>query len=232
MRWKQKIPAIGPGISGLECEERVFRMKSMKKSIFIMAVLSLVFCAEAQAGLLYNYSQMTLKDLDQVNEMVQDKIKESKQSDSGQVVPLKEALQAVYSRPNEDQMIDKVVGPLRTNLDELDAWEKTLSQLTDEAISALKNTRAFKPVVQVTYIVFLENILSEIRPMIGSPGFERNLAERVRDAKIEVTKEAANERSLRTMKKTTSPSELAAKILSEMKPKATTTSAESVPSGK
>ena len=152
-----------------------------------------------------------------MNELVENKIAESKKSYAGKEVPLKEALQAAYSRPNDDDMIEKIVGPLRTQLDELDAWEKTLSQLTDEAINALKNPKAFKPVVQVTYMIFLENLLSELKPYLKTPGFERQLAERVRDAKISVTKEASNERKIRTMKESTSPSDIAAQILSTEK---------------
>lgn len=185
----------------------------MKKSNFFLTICSFVFCFQAQAGLLFNYSQLATKDLDEVNKMITEKIQESKKTSSGKVVPLKEALQAVYARPNDDGMIEKVVAPLRSNLDELEAWEKTLSQLTDEAINALKNPRAFKPVVQVTYTVFLENLLSEIKPYLKPVGFERKIVERIRDAKIEITKEAFNERKLRTMKSTVSPSELATKIL-------------------
>lgn len=187
----------------------------MRKSNFILTILAFVFCAQAQAGLLFNYSQLALRDLDQMNKMVNDKVKEAKKSSSGKAVPLKEALQAVYSRPNDDDMIEKIVAPLRSNLDELGAWEKTISQLTDEAINALKNPRAFKPVVQVTYVIFLENLLAEIKPLLQKEGFERKIAERIRDAKIEVSKEAVNERRVRTMKTTSSPSELAEKILSQ-----------------
>ncbi|MNJ92547.1 hypothetical protein D3C87_102200 [compost metagenome] len=148
-----------------------------------------------------------------MNKLVVDKVKEAKKSSSGQTVPLKEALQAVYSRPNDDEMIDKVVAPLRSNLDNHEAWEKTLSQLTDEAVNALKNPKAFKPVVQVTYVVFLENLLSEIKPYLKQEGFERTLAIRIRDAKIQITKDAENERKVRTMKGITSPSEIAASVL-------------------
>lgn len=178
-------------------------------------LLFFLLSIQAQAGLLFNYSQLALKDLDQMNKLVLDKVKESKKAESGKVVPLKEALQAVYSRPNEDEMIDKVVAPLRTRLDELEAWEKTLSQLTDEALNALKNPKAFKPVVQVTYIIFLENLLSEIKPHLKKVDYDKSLAIRIRDAHIEPTKEAINERKLRTMKATTSPSEIAKSILRE-----------------
>ena len=188
----------------------------MKVTNLFIATLVSAVCLQAHAGLLFNYSQLVTKDLDEMNQMVNDKIKESKKAYSGKNVPLKEALQAVYSRPNDDDMIDKVVAPLRTNLDEIDAWEKTVSQLTDEAVNALKHTKPFKPVIQVTYAVFLENLLSEIKPYIKSNGYERKIVERIRDAHIEITKEAQNERSVRMMKHTDSPSDIADKILKDV----------------
>lgn len=201
----------------------------MKNSNFILASLVFVFCLNAHAGLLFNYSQLATKDLDQMNKLVNDKVKESRKSPGGKAIPLREALQAVYSRPNEDDMIDKVVAPLRTNLDELDAWEKTISQLTDEAIGALKHPKTFKPVVQVTYAIFLENLLAEIKPLVKDNGFERKIAERIRDAKLEISKQAQDERALRMMKSLISPSEIANQILTQPAPaqaKTTETSAE------
>ncbi len=185
----------------------------MNKKNIAITFVSLLFASQSFAGLLFNYSQLALKDLDQMTAIVNGKIKESKKSSDGKVVPLKEALQAVYCRPNEDGMIEKVVGSLRTELDEHDAWEKTLSELTDEAIDALKNPKAFKPMVQVSYQIFLENLLIDMKPFIQKNGFEQGLGERIRDAKIELTKEAGNERRLRMMKSTISPSMLAEQFL-------------------
>ncbi|MBO9667752.1 MAG: hypothetical protein J7501_13175 [Bdellovibrio sp.] len=187
----------------------------MKITNFILATMVFVLCLNAQAGLLLNYSQLATKDLDEMNQLVNDKIKESKKSYSGKNVPLKEALQAIYSRPNDDDMIDKIVGPVRTNLDELEAWEKTVSQLTDEAVNALKHTKPFKPVVQVTYAIFLENLMSEMKPFLKDGGFERKIVERIANAKIEITDAAKGERKLRMMKGTDSPSDIATKLLSE-----------------
>lgn len=163
--------------------------------------------------MLFNYSELTIKDLDQITKMVNDKLKESKKTQSGKVIPLREALQAVYSRPNPDGMIEKVVSPLRNKLDDLGLWEQTISQLTDEAIGALKHPKTFKPVVQVTYMVFLENLLAEIKPLISVGGFEIKLAERIRDANIEISKEAKNELNVRMMKAVLSPSLVATQIL-------------------
>jgi hypothetical protein len=91
-------------------------------------------------------------------------------------------------------------------------WEKSIRDLTTEAINALTNTRAFKPDVQVTYAVFLENLLAEFKPN-ASEAFEKSIIEKIRDAKIEITKDARKERSLRMMKSPISPSEIAVMIL-------------------
>jgi hypothetical protein len=173
----------------------------------------LFFYAKSQAGLIFNYSQLALKDLDQMSAFVQSKVQESKKTTESKWVPLKEGLQAVYSRPNEDEMIEKVVAPLRNSLNDLESWEKTISQLTDEAINALKNPKAFKPVVQVTYITFLQNLIGEVKPFIKDVGFEKSIIERVRDAKIEISQEASNEARVRSMKSLVSPSKLAQNVL-------------------
>lgn len=149
-----------------------------------------------------------------MNKLVLDKVREAKKVRGDKTVPLREAVQAVFSRPNEDGMIEKVIGPLRSELDQLQSWDKSLDKLTVEAINALKNPKAFQPVVQVTYQIFLENLLLEMKPSIQAKGFERELAEKIKNAKIELTKEAQAERQLRLMKSAQSPSAIAEQILS------------------
>lgn len=172
-----------------------------------------MFAFKVNAGLLFNYSQLAVKDLDQINKLVNEKIKESKKTSSGKFIPLREALQAVYSRPNEDSMIDKVVAPLRSELDNLDAWEKTIRQLTDEALGVLKRSGTFTPPVQVTYALFLHNLLAELKPYIKEKGFERQIVEKIRDAHVDVSKEARHEIKIRMMKSLLSPSDVANQIL-------------------
>ena len=183
------------------------------KSKIVFVSLLLIFVAQSSfAGLLYNYSQLALKDLDQVSKIIQEKLKESRKSRGDKVVPLKEAFQAVYSRPNEDGLIDKVVNPLKSALDEHDAYQDTVKSLTKEAIGALKNPKAFKAVTQVTYIVFLENIMAELKSKVTEP-FEKSILTSIKDAKLEVSKEAQKERKLRVMKECFSPSLIATQIL-------------------
>lgn len=167
----------------------------------------------AHAGLLMTYKQLTLKDVDQMHALVTGKIKESKKSKDGKVVPLKECLQAIYSRPNSDGMINKIIAPIRSELEAVDALDRVYKELVDEAVNALKHPNNFKPDAQVTYLIFLENIVSDFKPMAGNEGFEKQILEKIQKAKIEVSKKAQNERKLNQMQNNLSPSELAEQIL-------------------
>jgi hypothetical protein len=194
-------------------------MKTKLPTVSIVAFV-LLFAFDAAAGLLFKYHQLVLKDLDQMNAMVSEKIKESKKSYAGKIVPLKEALQAVLARPDEDSMVDKVLPPLRAELEDLNSWEKAVRTLTDEALNALRVTRSFHGDVQVTYAIFLENLMAEIKPLAYKGGFEKKILEKIRDAKIEITKEATKESTLRRMKTTVSPSQIATDLLKEAEIKA------------
>lgn len=171
----------------------------------------------AHAGLLFTYHQLTLKNLDQMNALIKNKIKESKSAYSGKLVPLKEALQAIFSRPNTDDMINKVRDPLRNQLDQESSYEIVFEELIQEAIYALKNTKNFKRDVQVTYSIFLENTISEFKPDIKDGNFEMKMLIKISESNIILTKEARKERQLRLMTEGVSPSELAKIILDEHK---------------
>lgn len=185
------------------------------KALFVTIILSL----NLQAGLLYTYNQLTLKDLDQMNALVKNKLKESKSADAGKVVPIKEGLQAVFSRPNTDDMIEKISPPLRVALEQEEATEKVFSDLVTEALNALTNTKNFKKEVQVTYAIFLENVISEFKPNLKKENFEYKIVKRIADSGIELTKDAQKDRRLRLMQESASPSEIAKKVLTDFEEK-------------
>jgi hypothetical protein len=184
--------------------------------LLVLLALAAAIClpsVPSSAATLYVYSRLQLKDLDEMNKLVQGKIRDARKS-GDKIPPLRDAMQAVYSRPNEDFMIEKIVGPLRTELEDADAWENTLRSLVDEAVKALSEPKGFKPEAQVTYAIFLENILAELKPDANRP-FEKSIITQIRDAKIELTKQEIQERTLRVMRKVKSPSEIAEQILKE-----------------
>lgn len=156
-------------------------------------------------------------DLDQMNKLVQEKIKESKKADA-KIVPLKEAFQAVFARPDQDRMIEKVAGPLRNEMVSLGQYERAISQLVEEALNALKHTRNFKPSVQVTYIFFLENLMADMKPVLAQKdSFERKILKQIEKAKIKITKQAQNELAVRGFSEKKSPSEVAEQINEDLK---------------
>lgn len=160
-----------------------------------------------------SYHQLALKDLDQMTELVNARIKESRASQDDKYTPLKAGLLEVYGRPNEDGMIDKISGPLRSEIDEVESWEKAVTDVTNEAIEVLKNPQDHKATVQVTYGVYLENMIAELKPRVKQGGFERQVMESIRDADIELSKAMRDERKLRMMRDTASPSQQARQIL-------------------
>lgn len=196
----------------------------LKKPILIsmkalLSFLVLFVVPQAMAGLLYTYNQLTVMELDQVTQIVQEKIKESKKAEA-RIVPLKEAIQAVFSRPDQDRMIEKVAGPLRSELIDLGQYERAMTELTEEALNALKNTKNFKPMVQVTYLFFLENLMADFKPVL-KPGesFEKKLLKKIEKADIKITKPAQNDLGVRGFSEKKSPSDVAELILEELKKK-------------
>jgi uncharacterized protein YxeA len=57
----------------------------MKK---LLLILTLCLSFAAQAGLLYTYNRLALKNLDQMNRLVKDKIKESHNEGGDKTLPL------------------------------------------------------------------------------------------------------------------------------------------------
>lgn len=172
----------------------------------------------ASAGLLFTYHQLALKDLDAMTKLVQGKVKESKKDADGKVVPLKEGYQAVMSRPDDDGLIEKVIGPLRNELDDMDEKNRVEESLVVEAVNALTNAKNFKPDVQVTYWIFLENSISDFKQTLSGESdpkaaFEYKMLQKIAKAHIDISSKAKEERTLRMMKSTISPSDVAAKVI-------------------
>lgn len=185
----------------------------MKHIIFTTILVSLV-SSQSFAGLLFFYNRLAQKDYEEMNTLIHDKISESKSVGGDKSIPLKEALQAVLCRPNNDSLISKVLPNLKIELDGLSAWDRTIKSLVKESIGALKNPRAFKPEVQVTYTVFLENLISELK--VNARGqLEQKVLEDIKDANIVPSNEAKKE-SLKRMKvEITSPSIVAELAIKE-----------------
>lgn len=191
-------------------------MKTNLKKKFIVGVLMTLFAGQwAFAQAMYSYTRLALKDLDEMNAIIKQKMDESeKLGADSKVSPLREALQAVFARSNEDLMIEKIITPLKNALEDLDAWESSVNQMVDDAIKGLKDPDKIKPVAQVTYLIMLENVITEFKPKVKEK-FEGGVIAKIRDAKIELSSAAAKERKLKTMKAVRSPSDTAGEVIAK-----------------
>ena len=157
-----------------------------------------------------SYSRVQLLDLDQMSELMQQKVKQYKSSNN--LEPLQQGLKICLSRPDDDGLLEKVISIVKNPLDDNDAWESTIEDLVSKSIGMLK-ANGVHPSDQVTSAVILENIIAEFKPSFFkqylSPGFETRIIERIASAEIEFSKAAQSERKLNLMRSTSNPSAIA-----------------------
>jgi hypothetical protein len=197
------------------------RMRNLIKSLQICVLfVGFLGCASSEVNeerssedLLFAYHDLAVKNLDEMSELVQSQIKKSRTAEQERMPPLLQGLMAVYARPDGDGMIDKVVGSLRSEIEDIDTWPSSMNLMTDKAITALQNSGKVSAVDQVSYTIILTNVLAQLKPASKRDGFEKEIVIKIRDANIELSKKMRDERRLRMMKNTVSPSEIAARIL-------------------
>jgi hypothetical protein len=177
------------------------------------------------ARLDYSANQLLMKNSDQMTELVLKRIQkasdlqaklgdsdDSPETDAQSIAELQDAMRIALSRPDQDGLRGILYARIHRELDDLDANDKVLKNLTKEAITSLKAKRQ-DGTTQGTYIILLENLMAEIKPEIDTHKSYRSLIESIRDAKIKITDEMKSKEMLSLMQSPISPSETAAKIL-------------------
>jgi hypothetical protein len=175
----------------------------------------------SQASLSRDYGSLMLMNLEDMNQVAVTALNKSKDQPKEKVVLLEEAMKVLLSRPNmKDNITEKVLPQITSELDAIDKLEFIYEKIVDEAIEGLKKPEAVKnPAHQTTYAIILENTIAELKPKYSEGELTKKLLHKIADAKIEITKEAQNERRLRVMKITKSPSETAQEIIANLEPK-------------
>jgi len=169
----------------------------------------------------YKYNELMIKDYDEMSKLVHLHIKKAQkvsgedenELDSEAIDILREGLKLVFSRPNSDNMIAKLIPDLRRELVNYQAYETSFEPMAKNAIEIVKSKNA-ATITQSTALIILENILSEIRPEVerGNANL-RKVMEQIRDADLELSTAVIKERKLRGMLKSLNPSDEAKTIL-------------------
>lgn len=164
------------------------------------------------AKLEYQSTQLITKDLEQMSELFQNKTKLAKKDADNQNEYYKEAVTLLFSRPNEDGLIDTVFNNVKYSWADEGLYSIIFKAVTREAIDEIKNEKASLK-DRVTYWVILENVMSEFKPKLNSKdALAQEIFSQIRDANIEISSKLKNERKLTSMKEAASPSKVAEKI--------------------
>lgn len=185
-----------------------------------MKTLILTFVALfslTSAAAMFRYSELMIKDYDEMHRMVREMVAKSRKAegDAESIEPLREALKLIFSRPNSDNMIAKLIPEVRRELTGYAAFEDSISSLAAEALGVLKNKNSAAS-VQATALFMLENILSEIRPEAANNEDLRSVVKRVADAKIRIHSDVAKDMKLRGMFSAKNPTDMAKDILKKL----------------
>lgn len=182
----------------------------------------------------YKYSELQIKDHDEMLKMIQTRVKASKKAaierqkedddeggDKEAVEELREAARLALSRPNKDNLLNDLIPPIRHELTQYNAYDDVLVALADEATGGLGNQK-LPTAFRCTYLFMLENLMSEMKPELATKAEFRRSLEKIRDAKIKIEADMSKELRMTSMFVMTSPSETAKKILAKLPPPAKT----------
>lgn len=165
----------------------------------------------------YNYAELQIKNFDEMQTLVNARVKKAEgianQNVSEAKNILKDALQLIFSRPNSDNIVTKLVAPIRSTLKNIETYELTLDEIATSAISQAQSKKG-NIKNRATSFVVLANLMSELQPEVKSNPDIRKIFIKIRDAKIEVQDAVKSEMRMRAMLPApTSPSAIATKVL-------------------
>jgi hypothetical protein len=162
----------------------------------------------------YSYKNLKLNDLDQMMDLMYEKLKEYKKAE--QVQKLKEGAYIAFSRPNEDRTLDKIISIVRNPLEDNNEWENTVEAMVQQSLATMKNENE-EASRQATAGVVLENVIADFKPLFikqyHSGGFETEMIEKIAASQVVYSQAAISERRLNLMRNNGSPSEIAIKLL-------------------
>lgn len=160
------------------------------------------FTTSAFARLEMTAAELLLKNSEQFSDMVRKKIKKAQDiqakqevevNDKGEIfsepeaiASLRDAMRLVLSRPDQDGARSKLFNKVRQELNDLHSLDRALTDIIVESITGLK-TNNINLKYEETYLVVLDNFLSEVRPEVNSNTTFKTLVEKIRDSDITVS---------------------------------------------
>ena len=172
---------------------------------------------KSESKLPYSYNQLKLYDVDEMLEIVQERLELYEGTKN--LERLNEVLMLILARPNSDNILERVMAKLRYGVETDEQWQEMVETVVDEAVVALKNeTTAVND--QLAYLTALQNLILEFKPEFRKKGvdprFEFAMIERISEAKLIVSDEVKADAKLNLISIPKSPSAIADAVIKEV----------------
>lgn len=175
-----------------------------------------------------NYRDLMIRDYEQMQKAVRKhvstaqselaKADEDPSMEASAFVHLRRALRLIFSRPDSDNIVAKLVPEVRRELAMYNAYQRIIDDLAREGIQAFDKDLGTNTVTLSTYAFMLQNLLGEIQ---GEARDNKDLLATIRlvaDANLKLPADVINERKLAGMFNSESPSDQAKRILKKIQP--------------
>lgn len=125
---------------------------------------------------------------------------------------IKDALKLILAKPVIEGLETTYLETIRGELSDGDEYAKVMAQVAGEATRVVKDKD--QPLkFQNTALTVLENVLSELKPLLKNNDLCKTIVQNIADADISVSDELKNYKELNSMEKSESPSTSARKLL-------------------
>jgi len=182
-------------------------------NVFILCCL-LTPLASAQK-MIFAYHRLTTKNLEQMDQFLRLKIKISQQNQANQTEHLIGALLTLMSRPNFDNMIEKLLPLLMTELNNTELTHTVIDAFIDECLNGIRDPNNSIPgQAQVTYAIALENFLIEFKSYLHQAQYHKHY-EKIANSNVRISKLAELSSKTHIPYTLIEPVALAKKILRE-----------------
>lgn len=201
--------------------------------ISLCAIITLCSCSSLEKRTInpprpgdLSYRDLMLKDYEQMLTSVRKHIRYAKQdfaaadedpgAEKAAFNQLEQALQLIFSRPDSDNSVAKLVPEVRRELALYDAYYKIVNDLARKGIQAFDRSLGVNTVTLATYTFMLQNLLGEIQVEARTNKQLRSTIQMIADANIKVPPDVIQERKLSGMFLSESPSSQAKRILKSL----------------
>ncbi len=178
---------------------------------------SVIFLVQTVYASSYDYNKLRFMDYNQLRQIKNSAINASRKYSYPRqaeltIKPLKETMTMLLSRPNDDNLATDLLTDLESELETLNAYEKTLQEIIDERLQVIKNKKLPSD-VRTTAALSIKNLLLEIKPKsLGNVELAKVIC-RLADRSIKIPKDIQKSSMFKSLYLEKSPSKVAQKIM-------------------